>query len=287
VLLGYIEAQVAAIKAYDPMVRGEEPDAVHQMRIASRRLRSTLQSFRKFFNQPQGDELVADLRWLGGELGAARDAEVLSGHLEERVNELPADLVYGPVAAQVRGHFETIGADANAAVLQTLDSPRYFALLDRLDALIEQPFTARATRPAGKVLPQAVLQTYRRTKRRMKHGLGLPPGERADVSLHEARKAAKRARYAGEAVRPAFGPPAVRFTKQMKEIQSVLGEHQDAVIARATARDLGMAAHRAGENSFTYGVLYGRVDDETRRSRKQARRTWRSASRPGVRRWLG
>ncbi len=286
VLLAYLEAQVSALKALDPMVRRNEPDAVHQMRTTVRRLRSTLQSFRSFFSQETG-ELSAELRWLGGELGTARDAEVLAAGLETRLRELPADLIVGPVEARVRGHFATARTSAHAAVLEALDSPRYFSVLDRLDELIEHPSgTSRAKRPAGKALQRPVRRTYKRTARRMKQALSLPPGESADAALHEARKAAKRARYAGEAVAPAFGADALGFAKRMKKVQSVLGGHQDAVIARAAALELGVLAHQAGENAFSYGVLHEREDHEAGRLRRKAGRTWRSASRSRVRRWL-
>src|SRR5215475_6788493 len=271
VLLGYLETQVSKLKSYDPMVRNAEPDSVHQMRITTRRLRSTLQAFPKFFRQPQSDELVEELRWLGNELGGARDAEVLRDHLAERTKELPAELVVGPVVARIQGHFAGLGADAQAAVVRMLDSPRYFGLLDRLDELLKQDCaTDRAELPALQALPPEVRRSFKRTKRRTELGLRLPPGERADIALHEARKAAKRARYAGEAVTSAFGASATNFTNRMKKLQSVLGEHQDAVIARAAARDLGMSAHQTGENAFTYGVIYGRLDGETWRLRRQA-----------------
>src|SRR5207245_8456354 len=104
-----------------------------------------------------------------------------------------------------------------------------------------------ARRPPGKVLPGPVRRTYKRTARRMKRALRLPPGDRADVALHEARKAAKRARYAGEAVAPAFGADALGFVQRMKKVQSVLGGHQDAVLARAAARELGLVGHQAGD----------------------------------------
>ena len=107
------------------------------------------------------------------------------------------------------------------------------------------------------------------------------------MALHEARKAAKRARYAGEAVAPAFGAQALAFARRMKKLQSVLGGHQDAVIARAAARELGVSAHQAGENAFSYGVICEREDQEAARLRRKAGRAWRSASRPRVRRWLG
>ena len=289
VLLAYVDGQVGALKAYDPMVRGEQPDAVHQMRTTTRRLRSTLQSFRQFFTGPSVGELITELRWLGGELGSARDAEVLASQLDAQLRALPDEMVIGPVAERIRGHFATVGTQAQAALLGALDSPRYFTLLDRLDELVEQPpATGRAARPAKKVLPPAVRGTYKRTKRRMKHALSMPQEDpSADVALHEARKAAKRARYAGEAVTAAFGTQAETFARRMKKVQALLGGHQDAVIARAAARDIGMSAHAAGENAFSYGVICQREDDEAARLRQKAGRAWRSASRPSARRWLG
>jgi CHAD domain-containing protein len=288
VLLAYLDEQVGALKAYDPKVRGAEPDAVHQMRTTTRRLRSTLQSFRQFFAGTSTDELIAELRWLGGELGSARDAEVLASELDAQLGTLPDEMVIGPVAERIRGHFTNVGTHAQAAVLGALDSPRYFTLLDRLDELVEQPpASGRAARPAKKVLPPAVRRTYKRTKRRMKHALSMPQDPSADVALHEARKAAKRARYAGEAVTAAFGTQAEAFARRMKKLQTLLGGHQDAVIARAAARDLGMSAQQAGENAFSYGVICQREDDKAARLRRKAGRAWQSFSRPSARRWPG
>ena len=85
---------------------------------------------------------------------------------------------------------------------------------------------------------------------------------------------------------PAIGKQARRFTNQMKKIQSVLGDHQDAVIARQVARELGISAHLAGENAFSYGLLYGRDVCDGQRLQAQARRVWRRASRPRYRRWM-
>ena len=86
-----------------------------------------------------------------------------------------------------------------------------------------------------------------------------PAGAARDVALHEARKAAKRARYAADAAEPALGKQARRFAKRMKAVQSVLGDHQDAVTARTVAREIGMQAHLAGENAFSFGLLNERA----------------------------
>jgi CHAD domain-containing protein len=288
VLQAYLGAQLAVLKTLDPMVRGSEPDAVHQMRTTVRRLRSTLQVFAQFFADSVAAGSAADeLRWLGAVLGEARDAEVLAKHLAERAGQLPDELMVGPVMARVLSHFARIGAEAQAGVLAALDSPRYFALLDRLDELTaEPPQAGLAARPATDTLPAAVRKAYRTTSRRMKQARRAPAGEDRDNALHRARKAAKRARYAAEAVAPAFGQQASSFAMQMKRLQSVLGDHQDAVIARRTERELGMSAHLAGENAFSYGLMYERDDQAAAALQQRARRIWHQASRSRYRRWL-
>ena len=113
-----------------------------------------------------------------------------------------------------------------------------------------------------------------------------PEGAARDVALHEARKAAKRARYAAEAVRPTFGKEAKRFSKRMKAVQSVLGDHQDAVTARGVARDIGVRAHLAGENAFSFGLLNERAHRDALEYQRQARSVWKHATRREARRWL-
>ena len=192
----------------------------------------------------------------------------------------------GPAQARVQGHFAPIQAAARANVLAALDSARYFALRDALDELLaDPPLSAEAARPAGRVLPATARHTYRRTRRRIRRAGHTPPGRPQEEAYHEARKAAKRARYAGEAVSPALGRDAKRFTKQMKKVQSVLGDHQDAVVARGVDRELGIGAHLAGENAFTYGLLYEREDQQAARLRATAQRTWKQAPRPHFSDW--
>jgi len=171
-------------------------------------------------------------------------------------------------------------------VLAALDSPRYFALLDTLDQLLaDPPLTADAARPAGDVLPGSARRAYRRTDRRLRRARHAPPGPRRETAYHEARKAAKRARYAGEAASPAIGRPARRFTRQLKEIQSVLGDQHDAIVTRGVDRELGISAHLAGENAFTYGLLYQQEDQLAAQLPAAAWRIWRHAPRPHFRRW--
>jgi CHAD domain-containing protein len=287
VALAYLHTQVDAVLSMDPMVRRDEPDSVHKMRVATRRLRSTLQAFGGILPRPATRWLGAELKWLGGVLGESRDAEVLDGRLQGRLRETPAELLMGPVQARIRGHFAALEAEARRALLETLDSQRYFALLDGLDRLlVDPPMTAQATRPAGDVLPAMVARAYRRLGRRMRGAQRATAGRARDAALHEARKAAKRARYAAEAVSPALGSEARRFAQRMKKVQSVLGDHHDAVVARGLDRELGVASHLAGENAFSYGLLCEREAHEARHLQNQARQAWKRASNSRYRRWM-
>jgi CHAD domain-containing protein len=286
VVLAYLRQHAARLKSLDPLVRADEPDAVHQMRVTTRRLRSTLQSFGEIIPRSGTGGMLAELRWLGGVLGEARDAEVLASRLAHNLRTIPPELVLGPAEARVQGHFAPVQAAARANVVAALDSARYFALRDALDELLaDPPLSAEAGRPAGRVLPATARRTYRRTRRRIRQAGHTPPGGGQEVAYHEARKAAKRARYAGEAVSPALGRDARRFTKQMKKIQSVLGDHQDAVVARGVDRELGIGAHLASENAFTFGLLYEREDQRAARLRAEAQRIWKQAPQPRFGQW--
>lgn len=86
---------------------------------------------------------------------------------------------------------------------------------------------------------------------------------------------------------PASGKPARRFAKRMKAVQSVLGDHQDAVTARGTARDIGVQAQLAGENAFTFGLLYERAHRDALEIQSQARHAWQRAKRRKSLTWLG
>lgn len=287
VLLAYVADQAEQLKALDPMVRRNEPDAVHQMRIAARRLRSTLQTYGHLIWRQDTADLVGDLRWLGVLLGAARDAEVLAGHLRANLADTPDEQVIGPVRARVQGHFAPVSAAARSEVTRALDSRRYFALLDQVDALLAERSLAKdASKPAKAVLPAAIRRTYRRTSKRISRASKAQVGRPRDAALHSARKAAKQTRYAAEAVAPAMAPQAGRFAGRMQRVQSRLGDYQDSVIARHVDRDLAIAAAHAGENAFTYGLLYERDAQAGERALTKARQAWRHASERRYRRWL-
>src|ERR1700761_8500781 len=284
VVLAYLDTQAARLSALDLAVRRDKPDSVDQMRVTVRRLRGALQSFTGIVAKKETEHLRAELKWLGGVLGTARDNEGLADHLHAGLKAVPTELVLGPAQARITAHFAPLEASSRKAVLDALDSKRYQALRAELGRLLDSPpLTPGADDPAGKALPAAVGRAYRRTRRRIRRGGHAPAGEARDVALHETRKAAKRARYAAEAVRPALGKKdgrkARRFAKRMKAVQSLLGSHQDAVIAQAAARDIGVHAHLAGENAFSFGLLQERAHIQALAREKQSHRAWRHARR--------
>jgi len=192
VVLGYVRDQVAAISRYDPLVRRDEPDAVHQMRVATRRARSALQAFGGIIERDVTRPLCAELKWLAAALGAARDGEVMLARLTADLAAIPPVLVVGPVQARITPHFTAELAQAGQTALAALDGQRYLRLLDDLDALLAgPPLTPLAKRKAGKVLAKPV----RRAARRLQRALAAVPGaEDRDAAIHEARKVTKRAR---------------------------------------------------------------------------------------------
>ena len=254
VVLAYVRDQVAAISRYDPLVRRDEPDAVHQMRVATRRARSALQAFGAIIEREATRPLCAELKWLAAALGQARDGEVMQDRLAAGLAAVPPALVVGPVEARIAAHFAAELAQARRTALDALDGQRYLRLRDDLDALLaDPPLTPRAERQAGRVLAKPV----RRAQRRLQRALAAVPGaEDRDAAVHEARKATKRARYAAEAAVPALGGAARHPAAQAKELQQLLGDHHDSVVARAVLLDLAAKARAAGEDTFTYGLIY-------------------------------
>ncbi len=286
VITSYLAEQAEELAVLDPLVRRQRPDSVHKMRIATRRLRSTLGTFAAVIRPVDAEHVAAELQWLGDVLGRARDTEVLAAHLHEHLADTEAAELLGPVVARIDAHFGREGVAAKAAVQRALNSERYLVLLGDLDALIADPPLGPDGDAAGPALAAPVRKAYRATRRRMRRALATPPGHDRDSALHQARKAAKRARYAAEAMAAVAGPDTRRFAGQMQSVQSVLGDHQDTVIARQLERRLGVEAHMAGENAFSYGLLYERDACDARLLQDRAAAIWHQASRPKYRRWL-
>ncbi|MFF1682675.1 CYTH and CHAD domain-containing protein [Streptomyces sp. NPDC058256] len=260
-VLAYIRAQRDAIVELDPAVRRDVHDSVHSMRVATRRMRSAFRSYGKVLDRTVTDPIGDELKWLAGELGVDRDQEVLTERLTQSLADLPRNLLSGPVRTRLRTWSHARSSGSRRRLIAVLDGKRYLDLLTALDAIVaDPPLLKAAAGDPSTVIAKAVRKDFKKVSDLIEEALDRPSGADRDFAMHEARKKAKRTRYAAETAAPALGKPAADLVKSMKSLQSLLGDHQDSVMVREAVLELAVQAHAAGENAFTYGVLYGREE---------------------------
>jgi len=283
----HLAEQVAELVARDPDTRRDLPDGLHKMRVATRRLRSALATFRPLLERERTEPLRDELRWLAGVLGAARDAEVMHDRLLRLVAAEPSDLVLGRVRASIDADMVRRHRTAHDRVQVELEGERYLRLLDDLhDLVAHPPFRSKAAEDALRVLPRLVRRTWRRLDARMAAAEDAQPGAVQDELLHEVRKDAKQARYAAEAVAPVFGRPAARYAAAVAALQESLGDFQDGVVTRVVLRELGARGHLAGQNGFTFGRLHALEQVKAEAAVAAWPRARAAVSRRRLRRWF-
>jgi CHAD domain-containing protein len=266
-LADYLGAQIDQIEARDTALRlGEREDTIHDTRVAIRRLRSTLRVFAKMLDASQIGDMDGELKWFAGLLGDVRDCQVQLNRFGEALEDLPDELILGPVKSRIRNHLQGIELPARTRVTEAMGSARYRDLMAVLRRWRAEPPLHGATN----ALRNRARRAGRKADRRLSAAL-----ESGDAAmLHRARKAAKRARYAAELYRPLDKPKrAKRTIKHYKRIQTVLGDHQDCAVASEELWRMGTTAGSTlGENGFTFGVLYAREQQIAHEFRHEARR---------------
>ncbi|MCQ1987395.1 CHAD domain-containing protein [Arthrobacter sp. zg-Y844] len=274
-LLEYLREQFEELLRHDPRVRRGDTDGIHKMRVATRRLRSALSSYRSTMDPEPGRSLRGELRWIARVLGEARDAQVMRHRLQELIASEPADLVMGPVAARVDEELLHDYRQAYGHVREALHSQRYFQALDGLEALLDRPFwTETARKPAGPAAARIVRRDRKRLHRRVRATRTLA-GEDYAEALHDARKDAKQLRYAAEVWAPVQPKEAKEMVDAAEHVQKVLGEYQDSVVTQAYLRRMGATALAAGENGFTYGRLHALEQASAQSARARFARAWK------------
>jgi CHAD domain-containing protein len=262
-----ITASAQRMVANDPVVRlGEDPEGVHQARVATRRLRSDLRTFRPILDRAWNERLRAELRWLGQLLGRVRDLDVLRELLTTRADALRPGQ-HARALSLIR-RLDQQRADARAALLQAMDSPRYLGLLDQLVDAARAPHM-RAGERLRRHPRRRVAQLARKPWRRLRDAIRRLPAEPADFELHEVRKLAKQARYALEATAPVLGRPARRLAQRLASLQDALGAHQDAVIAADWLHDAAL-----GSDDTDAAFVAGELAESFAAERRHVRRTW-------------
>lgn len=246
----YVAAQIQEVLAQDPGVRLEEPESVHNMRSAVRRIRSALAAYRKLYSARPVRHVRDELKWLGQVLGGPRDAEVLLDRLRGHLGELPPS--QGVAAASDRVERKVGGAfdDGYRHLQEALRSDRYFRLLDDLEAFRDAPpVRSEAVVRGRRESAKAVDKSARRLRRSHKAATRARRGTDHENALHQVRKDAKRLRHVAETAALVRGKRARKVAKAAQRQQKILGNFHDAVIARdllgAIGSDTEMAAPEA------------------------------------------
>ena len=252
-----VAEQLDKLLVWDRAVRAEADDAVHQMRVTTRKIRSLLQSSPDSFELPDDRSILDELRELANVLGEARDAEVLAERYRSALDKLPPKLVRGPIRNRlIDGTEERYRAGVRHS-LTAMRSPRYFRLLDALEAVVAT--TPRSDQGSG---PAAVTAAGKKVRKAAKAARRAADDD-LDDAIHRIRKRAKRLRYTAAAT------GAKKVSKRAKKVQSLLGDHQDCVVSRGHLTDQADAAHAASEDAFTYGLLYQQDSDLARECRQK------------------
>lgn len=307
-VLTYLTGQLATLREHAPVVLAEDPEAVHQMRLAARRLRSALATSKKYFDADTVALLREELKWLGSTLGEFRDAQVAHERVRTLLESEPTGLVMGHASQRLDEGFEERYSSGRRSIEEALHSERYTALLADLEEFLAgPPADGNASQPAPKGTGKLLSKESRRLQRKFEEWERLANGEHVpeaqedvpetqedvpeaqsehahsrakDVALHEIRKAAKRLRYAAEIVgqapgKKAGGKKAKRLEKGAHRLQKILGMHQDSVVVRQLLVNLGSRASRSGENGFSYGRLHAREEATARETEADFLKAWK------------
>jgi CHAD domain-containing protein len=262
------------IQANDPGVRlGDDPESVHRMRVATRRLRAALRAAAPLLEREWSERLRGELGWLTDVLGLVRDLDVLEMYLRTEIGRLdPTDeAAAGELVERVAGEREA----ARATMLGELSSERYFDLLGLLD-------NASATPPvlsSGRSLEVIAGREFAKLRKTIRRAGPTP----SDEELHRVRIRGKRARYAAELAEPLAGKRARQFVQEAKRFQDVIGEHQDAVVAEERIRAL--AGRRKAGLAFAAGRLVERQGTRRAEARAALPAAWARLEKRGRQAW--
>ncbi len=270
-----LESQLGEIDRTEPEVQSNgDPDALHDLRVAVRRLRAMLRAARPLLDTDWVEDTRAELEWIGGRLGTVRDLDVLTARLRSEVDRLDGgDAV---VATTLLRPLSVDHRDARTLLLDALESDRYHKLLRTLRQASASPPLARDDIP----LERIAAKEFRRLRKR-----GDISPQLSNAGLHKRRIRIKRARYAAElAALHGGGRKTKKFIRAAKDAQDVLGAHHDAVVARQRLRDLSRLAGRP-DTGLVAGRLIEREQRRIDRAREEIPDAWNELCQRGERAW--
>jgi CHAD domain-containing protein len=260
---------------------------IHQLRTATRRLRSQLRTLGILVDLAWKQETEIELKWLASVLGSVRDLDVLEERLNERLDGTETSIPAREALTPIFERLATRRIQAIQHLKVALASERYLALKHRLErAMIERPWIERATPTCREALGPLAASAWRKLK---KHAHKLGQADH-DEAFHDVRKLAKRARYTSELVAPLIGraqsTSARGFVRVTTRVQKTLGEHHDSAMLIAE-----LQAHtREHEGSVAFSIAAQTLIDaekaRSRRARKAFFQEWDKLDRKKWRAWM-
>jgi CHAD domain-containing protein len=278
-----LRTRLSHLTEADLELRRQQDDAVHQMRVACRHLRSDLRTFAELLDDPRANPLRDELGWLAGALGDARDLEVLRVRVARLQQRDPLHPLDAAGLAEVHRRLTEQEQEALAMAREALESSRYAELLQLASAVAARPgLAAAATQPCRDILPSIVGAAWQHLAKRARRLTITDP----DSDWHRARILAKRARYAAESAAVALGTKASVTAAAATTLQDILGEHQDAVVAADRLLSLGISAPPHSTLAATCGRLAERELSGAVTTRAAFPDVWRAAKGGRTTRWL-
>lgn len=271
---GTIAEQFRLLLRHDPGTRlGDDPEDLHQHRVGIRKLRSLLGSARML--EPEWSAgLRAELEWIGDLMNPVRDLDVMVPYLRADMALLdPAE------AAVVERFIAGLGTEREAArkkMLEGLESDRYLDLLRTLEAAT----VSLVVRPAEDDLQSGAARRFRKMRKSAKN-LSSPP---EDEDLHRVRRLAKKARYTADLVKPTGGKKVAKYLADIKQVQEVLGDFQDSVVAEDRIKAF-LPEARTPQESFVLGRMAELQSSKKRRVGTDFPAAWRKVNKSGKRAW--
>jgi CHAD domain-containing protein len=214
-------------------------------------------------------------------VGVVRDHDVLATRLAAHIATLPEADAHG--GAQLQRRLEDEADEARSVMLEALRGARYLELLDALVDLASVLPLREMPGLMGRSNAQAASKIARRPWKRLASAVDVLGPDPSDAELHQVRILAKRCRYAAEAVAPIVGPVASRFAEAVEQIQTVLGDHHDTVVAESWLRHAAAALPSSG---LAAGQLVALERSQRLELRAEWRKSWRAASSKKLRHWI-
>jgi CHAD domain-containing protein len=257
-----------ALAAAEDGVRAGEVEPVHQLRVATRRLRATLALFAPLVPKGLSRFAERELAWLGTAVGSVRDLDVLDQAVADLAKRLDPELrgTLGPIAVAIRERRSV----ARDALVKSLASGRCRRLRARIGTFAGSRLPTTTDGRLGELAPR-LLRPILRTTLRAGRGVNAesPPAE-----VHRLRVRVKRLRYALETLRGSEDKATDKLLRRLSRLQDVLGDYQDAVTQAAWLRTHAETTLLAPGPLLGVGALLQLLSRRARRRRKRFPESW-------------